>query len=180
MERRPYDEYDFRRHFDKAYADSDRDFTEMEPAYRYGYRLAGEQDRDWSEIEEEARTRWMSEQPGLDWDTCIVAIRYGYDRSRAGDSFRRHFEESYPETGKEWATTGPAYDYGYELAQHEAHLDRPWEDVEKDARKGWLRGYAHEEADWEMARGAMAYGYERGQMDYSGTGKGWLTGYSDN
>ncbi|HLV43473.1 MAG TPA: hypothetical protein VKY39_00810, partial [Aggregatilineales bacterium] len=71
-----------------------------------------------------------------------VAIRYGYDRSRAGDSFRRHFDESGTETGKEWARTGPAYDYGYEFAQSEDYRDRPWDEVEEEARKGWVTGYS--------------------------------------
>jgi len=60
-------------------------YAEYEPAYRYGYELAGNtrsRGRDWAALEADARRDWESQHTGT-WEQFKDAIRYGWDKVRA-------------------------------------------------------------------------------------------------
>lgn len=79
-----YDEYapQFRKHYETTYADTDYNYKQYEPAYRYGYNLASSDryyGRDWNEIEPEVRTRWEETNKGT-WNDFRGAVRHGWNR----------------------------------------------------------------------------------------------------
>jgi uncharacterized protein (TIGR02271 family) len=59
-------------------------YADYEPAYRYGYELAGNEryhGRDWTAVEVDARRDWESRHAGT-WEQFKDAIRYGWDKVR--------------------------------------------------------------------------------------------------
>jgi len=85
-EAEPYATYEsgYRENFTSTYGRSGRQYTEYEPAYRYGYTLAMDpryRDRDWEIIEPEARRDWANQNKGS-WEEFKDAIRHGWDRAR--------------------------------------------------------------------------------------------------
>jgi hypothetical protein len=99
---RDYRQYDetFRSDFQKRPFSRDFTYEQYEPAYRYGYDLRMDEryrDRNWEEIEPEARRRWEEQQEGT-WDQYRDAIRYSWENTgdywRYDDRFRTHFERA--------------------------------------------------------------------------------------
>ncbi len=59
-----------------------RDYRTTEPAYRLGYNLAYEtkgRDRDWKEVEPQARRRWEEEDHDSTWQEVKESIRYAWN-----------------------------------------------------------------------------------------------------
>jgi sporulation protein YlmC with PRC-barrel domain len=91
-ERRAYTDFsdDFRDHYDRKYGDLDRDFTDWEPAYRFGYDMAHDSDyvgRDFDDADEDLRRGYyrrmgypMSDQHV--WADVRDAVRHAYESSR--------------------------------------------------------------------------------------------------
>jgi uncharacterized protein (TIGR02271 family) len=76
---------DFRQHHTSTFASSGGAYADYEPAYRYGYELAGNEryrGRDWAAVEVDARRDWESRHSGT-WEQFKGAIRYGWDNVRA-------------------------------------------------------------------------------------------------
>jgi uncharacterized protein (TIGR02271 family) len=74
---------DWRQHHEATFL-SRGAYADYEPAYRYGYELAGDvryRGRDWAALEAEARRDWESRQAGT-WEQFKDAIRYGWDKVR--------------------------------------------------------------------------------------------------
>jgi hypothetical protein len=87
MQPRSFDYYesDFRRNFDDSYSSRGYAYNQFQPAYRYGYDLANnEQYRgyDWNRLEPEARTRWTTDHPDNAWEDFKDAIRHAWDQVR--------------------------------------------------------------------------------------------------
>jgi uncharacterized protein (TIGR02271 family) len=79
-----YDQ-DFRTHFDTNYAQRGGQYSNYQPAYRYGYSLANDnryQDRQWREIEPEVRRDWESQNKGSRWEDFKDSVQYSWDRAR--------------------------------------------------------------------------------------------------
>jgi uncharacterized protein (TIGR02271 family) len=75
---------DFRQHYTSHFGSSGEAWDRYEPAYRYGYGLAGDpayRGRDWAAIENDARTRWEQQHSGT-WERMKDAIRHAWDRAR--------------------------------------------------------------------------------------------------
>jgi uncharacterized protein (TIGR02271 family) len=75
---------DFRQHHTSTFASSGGAYADYEPAYRYGYELAGNEryrGRDWAAVEVDARRDWESRHAGT-WEQFKGAIRYGWDKVR--------------------------------------------------------------------------------------------------
>lgn len=75
-------EPDFRNHYQTTYADSGYDFNQVQPAYRYGYDLAGTgryQGKSWNEVEPQARADWQRQHPETDWNNVRDAVRYSWE-----------------------------------------------------------------------------------------------------
>jgi uncharacterized protein (TIGR02271 family) len=77
-------EADWRQHHGTTFL-SRGAYTEYEPAYRYGYELAGDaryRGRDWAALEADARRDWERRHAGT-WEQFKDAIRYGWEKVRA-------------------------------------------------------------------------------------------------
>ncbi len=79
---RKWDEYskEYRAHFDRTFATAGGKWEAYEPAYRLGH-VCGNDGRDWTIIEVEARDRWEKANPGT-WDRVKDAVRAAFDRAR--------------------------------------------------------------------------------------------------
>lgn len=81
---RDFDVYDrdFRTHFQNTYAGRGFAYDRFQPAYRYGYELAGDQrfrGRNWNEIERDVRRDWESRNQGP-WEDTKDAIRHAWNQ----------------------------------------------------------------------------------------------------
>jgi uncharacterized protein (TIGR02271 family) len=77
-------EADWRQHHGATFLNRGA-YADYEPAYRYGYELAGDaryRGRDWAALEADARRDWESRHAGT-WEQFKDAIRYGWDKVRA-------------------------------------------------------------------------------------------------
>jgi hypothetical protein len=76
---------DFRKHFNTQYPDSEYNYNQMVPFYRYGYDLATDprySSATWDEVETEIKPRWKELNPNGNWDNFRDAVRYGWDTVR--------------------------------------------------------------------------------------------------
>ena len=76
-----YDQ-EFRNHFTETYSSTGNTYDEFRPYYEYGYNLADEgrfRNRNWSDIEMEARRDWERRYPGRRWNDYSEAIRTGWE-----------------------------------------------------------------------------------------------------
>lgn len=74
-------EADFRNHAQITYVSSRYD--DYEPAYRYGYDLAGDPryaGHDWEEIEPDVRRDWETRYPDSLWEQKKAAVRYSWEK----------------------------------------------------------------------------------------------------
>lgn len=74
-------EADFRNHFATTMLGSGYTYEQYQPAYRFGYHLATNQQnytRDWKEIEQEARQHWDQRSPGT-WEAIKTAVHYAWN-----------------------------------------------------------------------------------------------------
>jgi hypothetical protein len=86
-----YDELDFdtrdrafRAHYEENFAGTQEPYTNYTPAYRFGYFLATEDrfiDRDWAEMEPEARRIWEQEHDEP-WNEYKGAIQFSWQRAQ--------------------------------------------------------------------------------------------------
>ncbi len=82
-----YDEYasDFRTHYKTAYAATGNDFDTYDPAYRFGYETAYDEDyrdRPYTEAETDLERSYTKEYPNSSYDDVRDAVRYGYASAR--------------------------------------------------------------------------------------------------
>jgi hypothetical protein len=83
---RSYEDYadDFRNNFSSTYAIRGYTYDRYEPAYRYGYTVAGDKryaGKEWSAIEADIRSDWEKNNQGA-WQDFKDSIRYAWDRVR--------------------------------------------------------------------------------------------------
>lgn len=81
----PAHEGNFRTHFDSSMYAGSYTFDQYQPAYRYGYDLATNDqyhDRNWDDIEYEARTYWDERDPGT-WERIKDAVRYAWEEVKS-------------------------------------------------------------------------------------------------
>jgi len=81
-----YQRYDsgFRRHFQTTFGNSSSSYEQYEPAYRYGYSLASDQqyrDRDWNAVETDARSHWEERNQGT-WENFKDAVKHAWNEAR--------------------------------------------------------------------------------------------------
>lgn len=75
---------DFRTHYQSKYGSTGGKFDRYQPAYQYGYNLATDEryrDRNWNDVEAEARTSWNSQNQNS-WEDFKDAVRYSWDKVR--------------------------------------------------------------------------------------------------
>lgn len=79
-------EPDFRRNYDKNYADSGYGYDQYRPAYYFGYELATDpryRGQEWNAVESDAHGYWNEGTMGP-WDRYKDAVHYAWDRVRQG------------------------------------------------------------------------------------------------
>ncbi|RPI29109.1 MAG: DUF2382 domain-containing protein [Chloroflexota bacterium] len=72
----------FRRHFTTTYSGTDYSYDDYRPYYEYGYRIAGEdrfRNRDWNDVEMDARREFERSHSGGVWEDVKDAIRAGWE-----------------------------------------------------------------------------------------------------
>jgi hypothetical protein len=82
-----FDDDYFRQDWQSNYAGRGFGYERYQPAYRYGYELANNQQyrgRDWNEIESNVRRDWERQHPTDPWEDFKDAVRYGWQRVREG------------------------------------------------------------------------------------------------
>lgn len=75
------------------------------------------------------------------------------------EDFRTHYDEQYAAENTRYEDYVPAYRYGAEIGQDARYRDRPWDDVEPEARRHWEN--TSPESTWERFKLAVRHGWER-------------------
>ncbi|MFM0740809.1 hypothetical protein PQQ51_26500 [Paraburkholderia xenovorans] len=77
------------------------------------------------------------------------------------EDFRTHYDEQYAAGAEEtrYEDYVPAYRYGAEIAHDTRYRDRPWEDIEPEARLHWET--TSPDSTWERFKLAVRHGWER-------------------
>jgi uncharacterized membrane protein len=76
---------DFENHYTSNFGGCNYPFDAYQPGYRYGYDLANDsryRDRNWSEVEPEARRQWEERNPAT-WSQFKDAIHYAWDKAHS-------------------------------------------------------------------------------------------------
>ena len=81
-----YDTYStgFRSYYDSNMSSSGGTYEQHDPAFRYGYTLANDDNlrgKDWESFESSAHSRWEERNPGT-WEQFKDSIRYAWDNVR--------------------------------------------------------------------------------------------------
>ncbi len=150
-----------------------KDYATAEPAYRFGYDLATESeewDREWEEIEPQARRRWEKEKKdeGI-WEEIKDSVRYAWNEVRTAfqeeedyeefeEDFEGHYEQTYARTGRDYEDYEEAYRFGYDLGIDDETWDYEWDEIESDVRRQWeAEDY---DSAWEEVKDAVRYAWE--------------------
>lgn len=75
------------------------------------------------------------------------------------EDFRSHFDAQYAAESTRYEDYVPAYRYGAEIGKDVRYRDRPWDDVEPEARRHWER--TSPDSTWERFKLAVRHGWER-------------------
>lgn len=75
------------------------------------------------------------------------------------EDFRSHYDEEYATDNSRFEDYVPAYRYGAAIARDARYRDRPWDDVEPEARRHWET--TSSESTWERFKLAVRHGWER-------------------
>lgn len=74
---------DYRTHWQTNYGRAGGAYEDYQPAYQYGSFLASDdryRNRDWDDIEMDARRDWDTRYPGGTWERFKAAVRHGWER----------------------------------------------------------------------------------------------------
>jgi hypothetical protein len=75
------------------------------------------------------------------------------------EDFRTHYDEQYAAANARYEDYVPAYRYGAEIGRDARFHDRPWEDIEPEARRHWES--TSTDSTWERFKLAVRHGWER-------------------
>jgi len=75
------------------------------------------------------------------------------------EDFRAHYDEQYAAGNARYEDYVPAYRYGAEIGNDTRFRDRPWEDIEPEARRHWES--TSPDSTWERFKLAVRHGWER-------------------
>jgi hypothetical protein len=77
------------------------------------------------------------------------------------EDFRNHYDELYASGDERYEDYVPAYRYGATIARDMRYRDRPWDDVEPEARSHWETTTSGSPDTWERFKAAVRHGWER-------------------
>ncbi len=165
----------YREHFERTYAGQGRPYAGYEPAYYYGYDLVarrGYYDREWLDIEPEARSEWERQVTG-GWEDVRSAVRHAWEEARQAvhlyeegewedfedlrDEFYEHYATHYTDRGYPFDRYEIAYRYGYDLATDERYYEQDWDQIKDEARRKWE---AQGVGAWADFREAVQHAWE--------------------
>jgi hypothetical protein len=75
----------FRGHYQTTFGRSGYQYDHYRPAYEYGWRLRQDEryrDRDWDQVEPDARRDWETRNPGSTWDEIKAAVRHAWESTK--------------------------------------------------------------------------------------------------
>ncbi|CAE6834444.1 hypothetical protein [Paraburkholderia haematera] len=75
------------------------------------------------------------------------------------EDFRTHYDEQYAAEHARYEDYVPAYRYGAEIGRDARYRDKPWDDVEPEARRHWET--TSPDSTWERFKLAVRHGWER-------------------
>jgi hypothetical protein len=75
------------------------------------------------------------------------------------EDFRAHYDEQYAAESARYEDYVPAYRYGAEIGHDIRFRDRPWEEIEPEARRHWES--TSPDSTWERFKVAVRHGWER-------------------
>jgi hypothetical protein len=75
------------------------------------------------------------------------------------EDFRTHYDEQYAADNSRYEDYVPAYRYGAEIGKDARYRNRPWDDVEPEARRHWET--TSPDSTWERFKLAVRHGWER-------------------
>jgi hypothetical protein len=75
------------------------------------------------------------------------------------EDFRSHYDEQYAAENARYEDYVPAYRYGAEIGNDARFRDRPWDDIEPEARRHWET--TSPDSTWERFKLAVRHGWER-------------------
>ncbi|CAB3797519.1 hypothetical protein LMG28614_04588 [Paraburkholderia ultramafica] len=75
------------------------------------------------------------------------------------EDFRSHYDEQYAAENARYEDYVPAYRYGAEIGKDARFRDRPWDDIEPEARRHWET--TSPDSTWERFKLAVRHGWER-------------------
>ncbi|RFU48666.1 hypothetical protein [Paraburkholderia sp. DHOC27] len=78
------------------------------------------------------------------------------------EDFRNHYDELYASGGDgHYEDYVPAYRYGATIGRDAQYRDRPWDDVEPEARRHWETTSPGSADTWERFKAAVRHGWDR-------------------
>jgi hypothetical protein len=77
------------------------------------------------------------------------------------EDFRNHYDEQYASGETRYEDFVPAYRYGATIARDARYRDRPWDDVEPEARRHWESTSPDTTDTWERFKAAVRHGWDR-------------------
>jgi len=77
------------------------------------------------------------------------------------EDFRSHYDEQYASDQARYEDYVPAYRYGATIARDLRYRDRPWEEVEPEARRHWETTSPGATDTWERFKAAVRHGWDR-------------------
>ncbi|MCC8393749.1 hypothetical protein LJ656_14225 [Paraburkholderia sp. MMS20-SJTR3] len=75
------------------------------------------------------------------------------------EDFRAHYDDEYAAENARYEDYVPAYRYGAEIGRDARFHDRPWEEIEPEARRHWEA--TSPDTTWERFKVAVRHGWER-------------------
>ena len=77
------------------------------------------------------------------------------------EDFRNHYDELYASGDERYEDYVPAYRYGATIGRDVRYRDRPWDDVEPEARRHWETTSPGSTDTWERFKAAVRHGWDR-------------------
>jgi hypothetical protein len=77
------------------------------------------------------------------------------------EDFRTHYDEQYASDQARYEDYVPAYRYGATIARDLRYRDRPWDEVEPEARRHWETTSPGQTDTWERFKAAVRHGWDR-------------------
>ncbi len=158
-------------------------YAHFSPAVRLGHALATVEslrDKEWSEVEGEARRRWAAQQD-RPWPEYETVVHQAWQEAKAqfedeADShpdgpearFRRHYQANYDSDAYDYGQYAAAYHYGYDLGVDQRLSRQSWADIEPKAKEHWNN--QTKAAFWDEFAGAIHFGWQQGRQTISPPG----------